>query len=331
MFGEATRALGSLMSGAISTDDGTFWLPRRGSDFASQVDFNFGLVYWISVFFFALVTFLMVFFAVRYRQRPGHEPEKSTSHNTPLEVLWSVIPTLIVIVLFWSGYKTYLNMTVAPQNAYEVLVTGQKWNWLFTYPNGYIDSQLHVPVDTPVKLTMTSEDVIHSFFVPDFRIKRDVIPGRYTRLWFTAIETGDYDILCTEYCGTNHWNMLSKLVVHERAEFDSWLEEASDFLSKMPPAEAGELLYNMRGCKQCHSVDGTPGIAPSFLGKFGSEEKLLTGETVVVEENYIRESIVDPQARIVAGFDPVMPTYQGRLKDEEITAIIEYMKTLSEQ
>jgi cytochrome c oxidase subunit 2 len=331
MFGEATRALGSLMSGAISTDDGTFWLPRRGSDFASQVDFNFGLVYWISVFFFALVTFLMVFFAVRYRQRPGHEPEKSTSHNTPLEVLWSVIPTLIVIVLFWSGYKTYLNMTVAPQNAYEVLVTGQKWNWLFTYPNGYIDSQLHVPVDTPVKLTMTSEDVIHSFFVPDFRIKRDVIPGRYTRLWFTAIETGDYDILCTEYCGTNHWNMLSKLVVHERAEFDSWLEEASDFLSKMPPAEAGELLYNMRGCKQCHSVDGTPGIGPSFLGKFGSEEKLLTGETVVVEENYIRESIVDPQARIVAGFDPVMPTYQGRLKDEEITAIIEYMKTLSEQ
>jgi cytochrome c oxidase subunit 2 len=331
MFGEATRALGSLMSGAISTDDGTFWLPRRGSDFASQVDFNFGLVYWISVFFFALVTFLMVFFAVRYRQRPGHEPEKSTSHNTPLEVLWSVIPTLIVIGLFWSGYKTYLNMTVAPQNAYEVLVTGQKWNWLFTYPNGYIDSQLHVPVDTPVKLTMTSEDVIHSFFVPDFRIKRDVIPGRYTRLWFTAIETGDYDILCTEYCGTNHWNMLSKLVVHERAEFDSWLEEASDFLSKMPPAEAGELLYNMRGCKQCHSVDGTPGIGPSFLGKFGSEEKLLTGETVVVEENYIRESIVDPQARIVAGFDPVMPTYQGRLKDEEITAIIEYMKTLSEQ
>jgi cytochrome c oxidase subunit 2 len=202
---------------------------------------------------------------------------------------------------------------------------------MFTYPNGYIDSQLHVPVDTAVKLTMTSEDVLHSFFVPDFRIKRDVIPGRYTRLWFTAVETGEYDIFCTEYCGTNHWNMLSKLVVHERAEFDSWLEEASDFLSKMPPAEAGEMLYNMRGCKQCHSVDGSPGIGPSFLGKFGSEEQLLTGETVVVEENYIRESILDPQARIVAGYDPVMPTYQGRLKDEEITAIIEYMKTLSEQ
>ena len=331
MFGEAARTLGNLLPWAISTDDGTFWLPRKGSEFAAQVDFNFNLVYWISVFFFALVTFLMVFFAIRYRQRPGHEPEKSSSHNTPLEILWSVIPTLIVIGLFWSGYKTYLNMTVPPQNTYEVLVTGQKWNWLFTYPNGYIDANLHVPVDTPVKLTMTSEDVIHSFFVPDFRIKRDVIPGRYTRLWFTAIETGDYDILCTEYCGTNHWSMLSKLVVHERAEFDSWLAEASDFLSKMPPAEAGEMLYNMRGCKQCHSVDGTPGIGPSFLGKFGSEEPLLTGETVLVEENYIRESILDPQAKIVAGYDPVMPTYQGRLKDEEITAIIEYMKTLSEQ
>jgi len=331
MFGDATRALGGLLPRAISTGDDTFWLPRRASNLAADVDFNFNLVYWISVFFFALITFLLVFFTLRYRQRPGHKVEKSTTHNTPLEVVWSVIPTLIVIGLFWSGYKAYLNMTVPPQNTYEVLVTGQKWNWMFTYPNGYIDSQLHVPVDTPVKLTMTSEDVLHSFFVPDFRIKRDVIPGRYTRLWFTALETGEYDIFCTEYCGTNHWNMLSKVVVHERAEFDGWLEEASDFLSKMPPAEAGEMLYNMRGCKQCHSVDGSPGIAPSFLGKFGSEEQLLTGETVVVEENYIRESILNPQARVVAGYDPVMPTYQGRLKDEEITAIIEYMKTLSEQ
>jgi cytochrome c oxidase subunit 2 len=331
MFGDATRALGNLLSWAISIGDETFWLPRRGSSLAADVDFNFGLVYWISVFFFALVTFLMVFFAVRYRQRPGQKPEKAATHNTPLEVLWSVIPTLIVIGLFWSGYKTYLNMTIPPQNTYEVLVTGQKWNWTFTYPNGYIDAQLHVPIDTPVKLTMTSEDVIHSFYVPDFRIKRDVVPGRYTRVWFTAIETGEYDIFCTEYCGTNHWNMLSKLVVHERADFDAWLEEASDFLSKMPPAEAGEMLYNMRGCKQCHSVDGSPGTGPSFLGKFGSEEKMLTGETVLVEENYIRESILNPQARVVAGYDPVMPTYQGRLKDEEITAIIEYMKTLSDQ
>jgi cytochrome c oxidase subunit 2 len=331
MFGEAIRGLGSLLPRAIGTGDETFWLPRKGSDFAAQVDFNFGLVYWISVFFFALITFFLVFLTLRYRSRPGAVSEKSTSHNTPLEVVWSVIPTLIVIGLFWSGYKTYLNMTVPPENSYEVLVTGQKWNWTFTYPNGYIDSQLHVPVDTPVKLTMTSEDVIHSFYVPEFRIKRDVIPGRYSRLWFTAVEPGEYDIFCTEYCGTNHSQMLSKLIVQQRADFDGWLEDASDFLSKMPPAEAGELLYNMRGCKQCHSVDGSPGIGPTFLGKFGSEEKMLTGETVLVEENYIRQSILDPQARIVAGYDPVMPTFQGRLKDEEITAIIEYLKTLSNQ
>jgi cytochrome c oxidase subunit 2 len=330
MFGEALTALGSLLRRAITGGESTFWLPRRASNLASDVDFNFMLVYWICVFFFALITFLLIFFILRFRRRPGYEQEPSTSHNTPLEVVWSVIPTLIVIGLFWSGYKAYLNMAIPPQNSYEVLVTGQKWNWQFTYPNGYVDGELHVPIDTPVRLVMTSQDVIHSFFVPAFRVKRDVIPGRYTELWFTALDEGEYEIFCTEYCGTNHWNMMSKVTVHDRAGFDIWLEEASDFLSRMPPAEAGEMLYNVRGCKQCHSVDGSPGIAPTFLGLYGSDELLTTGDSVTVEENYIRESILNPQARVAAGYDPVMPTYQGRLKDEEITAIIEYLKTLSE-
>jgi len=314
----------------LATAGGGPWLPDAASTVAREVDASWNLVFWISVFFFALVTFLLFFFLIRFRSRAGHKVQASASHNTPLEVLWSVIPTLIVIVLFWSGYRGYLNMMTPPQNAYEILVNGQKWNWLFTYPNGYVDGELHVPVDTPVRLVMTSEDVVHSFFIPDFRIKRDVIPGRYTKLWFSAVKTGKHDIFCAEYCGTSHSTMMSTVHVHERGEFESWLAEASDFLSRMPPAEAGAMLYNQRGCKQCHSVDGSAGVAPTFLGLFGSEEVLATGERVLVDENYVRESIYEPQAKVTAGFDPVMPTYRGRLSDQEVTAIIEYLKTLSE-
>jgi cytochrome c oxidase subunit 2 len=309
---------------------GTFWLPRQASDLAADVDWNFNFVYWVSVFFFALVTFLVAWFVVRYRNRPGHSEQPSTSHNTPLEITWSVIPTIIVIFMFWNGYKTYLDMATPPLDAYEIKVTGQKWNWLFEYPNGYVDGSLHVPRGVPVRLTMTSQDVIHAFYVPEFRIKRDVIPGRYTKLWFTANETGEYDIFCAEYCGTDHSQMLAKLRVHEQDDYDAWLVEASDFLSRMPPAEAGAMLYQQRGCKQCHSIDGRAGTGPTFLGLYGSEERLTTGESVLVDENYVRESILEPQARVTAGFEPVMPTYQGRIKDAEIGAIIEYLKTLSE-
>jgi len=308
----------------------SFWLPRQSSSFAADVDRNWNLVFGVSLFFFALVMFLMVLFVVRYRRRPGKDSEPSASHNLPLEIVWSVIPTLIVIVLFWSGYKTYLHMVTPPRDAYEVRVTGQKWNWLFTYPNGYIDGSLHVPVDTPVRLVMSSEDVIHSFFVPEFRVKRDVMPGRYTKLWFTALETGEYDIFCAEYCGTSHSDMIATLYVHERGEFDAWLEKASNFLETMSPADAGAMLYKQRGCKQCHSQDGSGGTGPTFLGVYGSTHALSDGSTIEVDENYVRESILEPQAKVRAGFEPVMPTYQGRLKDAEIDAIIEFLKTLEE-
>jgi cytochrome c oxidase subunit 2 len=319
-----------VATGRAVSGEGSFWLPRQGSTLARDVDLNWDLVFWISVFFFALVTFLMFFFVIRFRARKGRAAEPSASHNTPLEILWSVIPTLLVMVLFWQGYKTFLDFATPPQNSYEVLVTAQKWNWQFTYPNGYVDANLHVPKDTPVQLVMSSEDVIHSFYVPEFRVKRDVFPGRYSKIWFEANELGEYDIFCTEYCGTEHSSMLAKLVVHELADFDSWLEAASDWMSTMSPAEAGQVLYEQRGCKQCHSVDGATGIGPTFLGLFGRERPLADGSTITVDENYIRESILEPQARIAAGYDPVMPTYQGRLKEEEITAIIEYQKTLSD-
>jgi len=307
---------------------GTFWLPRRGSTFAADVDFAWDLVFWISVFFFVLITSLLVWFVLRYRERPGYVAQPASSHNTPLEIFWSVVPTLIVAGLFWTGYKTYLDMATPPAGAYEIQVTGQKWNWLFTYPNGYVDGQLHVPEDTPVRLVMTSQDVMHAFFVPTFRVKRDVLPGRYTDLWFEAIEPGTHEVLCAEYCGTSHSTMLTKVVVHERADYERWLAEASDFLRLLPPAEAGQLLYAQRGCKQCHSVDGKAGIGPTLQGLFGHDQPLTGGGSVRVDENYIRESVLVPRAKIAAGYEAVMPSYQGRLRDEEIAAIVEYLKTL---
>jgi len=277
-----------------------------------------------------LICALMVLFIVKYRKRPGHEVQPSPSHHTGLELFWTVIPIFLVIGLFWKGYSTYLEMIVPPRNAYEVQVTGQKWNWLYTYPNGYVGAELHTEVGRPTTLIMSSEDVIHSFYVPAFRIKRDVMPGRYSKIWFEANQPGEYDVFCAEYCGTSHSTMLSKVVVHPEGEFEPWLEEASDFLSRMPPAEAGQMLYSTRGCPQCHSIDGSSGIGPTFQGLFGSEEALTTGDTVTVDENYVRESILEPQAKVTAGYDPVMPTYRGRLKDEEIGAIIEFLKTIAQ-
>lgn len=329
------RKLTLLLSGLFATagpavaQGGGAWLPRQSSTVAAEVDATWALVYWISAFFFVLITFLVVWFVLRFRSREGHRAERTATHNTPLEVFWSVIPLAIVVVLFWQGFATYVNMATPPQNSYEIQVRAQKWNWEFTYPNGHISAELHVPIDTPVRLVMTSVDVIHSFFVPEFRVKQDVVPGRYSSVWFEATLPGEYDLFCSEYCGKDHSAMLAKVVVHEPGMFETWLAEAADIFKDRALWEVGELLYNQRGCKQCHSVDGSPNTGPTFLGVWGSEHELADGSRVLVDENYVRESMLYPQAKVVAGYEPVMPTYQGRLKDEEITAIIEYLKTLA--
>jgi len=308
-----------------------FWLPRQGSTSAAKVDFLFHAITNLSIFFYVLIAVVLFTFIWKYRARPGHKARPSADHNQLLEVTWTVIPVIIVMWIFWQGFTVFLDLEQPPQNAYEVQVLGQKWKWLFTYPNGVVDDNLHVPPDEPIRLVMTSQDVIHSLYIPDFRIKRDAVPGRYEREWFQA-GPGEYQLFCAEYCGTSHSGMLSKVIVHRsRPEFDAWLADAGNFLDKLPPEklwEGGQKLYNQRGCKQCHSVDGTSGIGPSFKGIWGHEQPLTGGGKVTVEENYVRESIVNPQAKVVAGFEPVMPTYQGRLKDKEITAIIEYLKTL---
>lgn len=306
----------------------SFWLPPRSSSVAVAHDWLFYFILWICVFFLALIVVLMLVFIVKYRARDGRQPEPRADHNLALELAWTGIPMLLVVAIFWYGFKGYMALAVAPQNSYQVIVTGQKWKWLFTYPNGYVDEKLHVPVDKPVQLVMSSEDVIHSFYVPAFRVKRDVVPGRFNKMWFRGIQAGEFQVMCAEYCGQSHSEMLTSVVVHEPGQFERWLEEAADFISKMPPVDAGRLLYEKRGCTQCHSVDGTKLVGPTFKGVFGRSEQMDDGSRVTADEDYLRESILNPGARIVAGYDPVMPTFQGRLKDAEIAAIIEYLKTL---
>ena len=308
----------------------TFWMPAQASSKAAEVDTVFYVIYWLSVFFFALIVGLMTWFVVRYRRRrAGEDAGPSANHNLALEVIWTAIPVVVSVVLFVVGFRSFMNIATPPRNAYEISVIGQKWNWFFTYPNGHVSDELHVPLDTPVQLTMTSEDVIHSLWIPAFRVKKDVVPGRYTKTWFQAEEPGTYPLLCTEYCGTGHSDMLSVVTVHQAGMFEVWLEKASNLLDTMPPAEAGELLVQRKGCVQCHSLDGSANVGPTFRELFGHAVALKGGGEVTADENYIRQSILEPMADIVAGYEPVMPTYAGKLKDQEITAIIAYLKTIS--
>ena len=274
----AALHIASVLSASLPEGkDSTLWMPPGVSTVAHHVDWLFNFILGISVFFFLLIVVLMVLFVIKYRRRAGQEAEASPSHNMALELTWTIIPLILVVVIFFFGFKGFLDMTTAPANAYEILVDGQKWNWSFTYPNGYVDSNLHVPVDRPVRLVMTSADVIHSLYVPAFRIKMDVVPGRYSKAWFEATEPGQYELFCAEYCGTSHSDMIAQVVVYPPGEFESWLDKASNFLETMTPVEAGQRLFQMRGCQQCHSVDGTAKTGPTLLGVFGHTQALTDG------------------------------------------------------
>jgi cytochrome c oxidase subunit 2 len=232
-------------------------------------------------------------------------------------------------VLFVWGFKGYLRMSVVPAEAMQVKVTGQKWFWSFDYPEGASTvNELVAPVGRPVKLLMSSKDVIHSFFVPAFRIKKDVLPNRYGIGWFEATNIGVYDLFCTEYCGSKHSEMIGKIRIVSEQDYKTWLEEASDLGKGLTPVEYGAKLFQMKACATCHTIDGTPSNGPTLKGIFGHEVKLNNGSVAVVDENYIRESIFVPAAKVVAGYQPIMPTFQGILKDKEIDALIAYIQSL---
>ena len=305
-----------------------FWLPRAGSTTAEHVDPLFNYIMWVSVICTLLLLGLMIVFVAKYRAPNRHtKPEGSSDHNTGLELIWSIVPLPVVLAMFGWGFQGFVALRTTPKDAYEIHVTGQKWKWLFDYPNGYTDDVLHVPVGQKVRLIMTSVDVVHSFGLPGFRTKEDVVPGRYTELWFQPSEAGEYPVFCDQYCGTSHSGMITKVVAHEQADFDKWLVDAGNKIDSMPPVELGEKMYNQQGCAACHSLDGTPKTGPSWKGLFGKTETMSDGTQVHVDENYIKESILEPQAKIVQGFPPAMPTFKGKLSDKKIEGIIAFIKT----
>ncbi len=312
----------------------TLFLPQTGSTVAPDVDALFNFLLYLSGFFFLLITGLAIYFSVRYRRRKG-EAERLTpslTHNTALEVAWIVIPTIIVGILFIWGFKGFLKLSVIPKDAMEIKVTGQKWFWSFSYPEGATSiNELVVPAGKPIKLLMSSQDVIHSFYVPDFRIKHDVLPNRYSVAWFDAPEPGEHHLFCAEYCGTGHSTMIGKVRVLSEREYEDWLTSSVMSGEGMNPAEFGAKLYVSKTCVTCHSTDGRAMNGPTFQGIFGHEVTMSDGSKITVDENYIRESILNPQAKVVMGFQPIMPTFQGLIKDHEIDALIAFIKSLEKK
>jgi cytochrome c oxidase subunit 2 len=307
-----------------------FWFPVDASVTSRNVDWLYEFMVWMSIVSAIGVFGAMAYFCVKYKaksRKANEQPQSSVDHSTTLEITWSVLPLFVCIALFVWGFKGFVDLRTPPKDAYEIRAQGQKWKWLFTYPGGVVDDELHVPVNRPVRMVINAVDVLHSLYFPNFRTKMDAVPGRYTDLWFQATQTGEFPIECAEYCGTSHSNMLSRVIVHPPGGYEKWLEDAN----KGPagtPEEVGKILYEKQGCNTCHTVDGTPKIGPSWKGIFGKNESFADGTSSKVDENYIRQSILDPTSKIVAGFPPSMPTYQGKLKDAQIDAIIAYIKSL---
>jgi cytochrome c oxidase subunit 2 len=304
------------------------WL--QGSAFAAEVDFVYMALFWLSVVLFLGIAIPAVYFAWRYYYKPGRVTPHIT-HNTFLEITWSVLPLLLCVGIFFWGLKGWVEYAVAPGEAMEVQVTAKKWLWQFEYPDGTRTvGDLHVPYNKSVKFVMTSEDVLHDFFVPDMRVKHDIIPGRFTEVWFKPTVMGKHNITCAEYCGKGHSDMRGILTVESDADFAKFLEtggtEWEDYKTHMQ--DWGKIQWERKGCNSCHSIDGTPSKGPTWKGIWGTTVDLEGGGKVVVDEAYVKESEFQPQAKIVKGFQPIMPTFQGLLRPNEQDGIIAFIKSL---
>jgi cytochrome c oxidase subunit II len=302
------------------------FMPEKASSWAHRVDFINNLITIISVFCIISITLVMIYFAWKYRKKSEDQKTAYITHNATIETVWTVIPTLVVIFTFYYGYIVYHEMRNPPVGATEIFVQGYTWGWDFQYPNGKRTSgDLVVPVGEPIKLIMTSRDVIHSFFIPAMRVKEDVYSGNYSYLWFQPTKIGEYHIFCTEYCGTGHSVMTRKLRVVSQEEYTDFLNDRA--VEELSPLELGAQLYKQKACNTCHSLDGSKLIGPSFKGLYGKENREMEdGSTVTADENYIRESILYPAAKIVKGYPNAMPAFEGQLSDDEIAALIAFIK-----
>ncbi len=312
------------------TKNGSLFLPENISNVLTQFDVLFYVIFWLSlILLFGLLIFGFYFVIDGKRRSKDQIARKQITHNIKLEIIWTVIPTFIVLIIFFWGFKEYLAMRSSPPNALEIYVKGHSWHWEFNYPNGKVTlNELVVPANRPIKLILTSADVLHSFYLPNLRIKRDAIPNRYTILPFEANKLGKFHILCTEYCGDKHSQMLAELRVVSVDDYFAFLKEV-DFDDSIPLSEAGKGLYTKKGCNACHSIDGSDMVGPTWKGLWKKERQFTDGTVAIADEVYLKESIIYPQKKIVKGYQAVMPSYQGLLVDKEIEAIIEYIKELN--
>jgi cytochrome c oxidase subunit 2 len=300
--------------------------PEQASTMAPHVDALYFYLLAVSGFFSLLIAVLVIVFAVKYRRRSEQELPRAIEGSLKLEVAWSVIPLLIGLSFFFWGAKLFFAMNRPPNDAIEISVVGKQWMWKIQHADGQREiNELHVPIGRPVRLTMTSEDVIHDFFVPAFRMKKDVVPGRYAIAWFQATRPGRYHLFCAQYCGTRHSAMIGWIDVMEPLAYQAWLSGGAGGESL---AAAGAKLFAQHACNTCHRSDSLA-RGPNLLGLFGRNVQLADGRTAVADETYIRESIVSPNAKMVAGFQPIMPTFQGLISEEGILQLVAYVKSLS--
>lgn len=298
-------------------------LPETASTFAAKVDPLFwALTIFVTLFTIAIMA-IFIFLGMKYRQTPGRKSKHSES--MAIELIWSGIPAVIAVGIFVWGAIIYFDYANIPANTYDISVVGKQWMWKLQHPNGRREvNQLTVPVGQPVKLTMTSQDVLHDFYVPAFRVKQDVIPARYTTLWFEATKPGVYPLFCAEYCGTEHSTMGGMVHVLSQADFTAWLGGETG----MTPVEAGQSLFQQMGCVTCHAA-GDASRGPKLDGIFGTQVATTGGAAVAVDEEYLRESILNPGAKIVEGYAPLMPNFANQLSEEDVTNLVAYIKSLS--
>lgn len=302
--------------------------PDAASTTAGQVDALYVFLVAMSAFFSVLIAASVIYCAIRYRRRSPDEVGGSFHASMLLEVTWTIIPLGIVLFLFFWGARVFFLLALPPPDALELTATGKQWMWRFQHPDGQREiNTLHVPTGQPVKIEMISEDVLHSLYVPAFRTKMDVVPGRYTTLWFEPTKPGTYHLFCAEYCGTEHSGMVGWVTVLTPEDYERWL--AGGAAADKPPAEAGADLFASIGCNTCH-VEAGGGRAPSLRGVFGKPVQLANGRTVIADATYLRRAILEPPAELVAGYQPIMPTYKGQISEENLFKLIAYIRSLSD-
>ncbi|MBI1331422.1 MAG: cytochrome c oxidase subunit II [Armatimonadetes bacterium] len=301
--------------------------PPAASNFASEMDTLFYSIFGLSVFFAVVTFFFVVFYAFRYRAGSSADRSSPVYENMKMEVIWIVVPTILAIIFFGWGAKVYADVRIPPKDAKEIYVVGKQWMWHIQHPNGVRENNtLHVPIDTDIKLTMISQDVIHAFYIPAFRVQFMVVPGRYTQMWFRPTQIGTYHLFCNMYCGAQHSEMGGSVIVMSKKDYAEWLANNGSMRQNLTPAQAGEKLFTKIGCANCHGPVDMPPRAPSLAGLYGKTREMTNGQKLLADETYIREAILRPSEAVLKGYDNTMPAYDKQISEDDIMSLIAFIK-----